>query len=75
MDRKLSMVIDGQIPEGYVVVCSSHRDSHSFVVKHLGPSVECPKCGCTAMSAMLATDFLAKQTSDRAAAPIAAEAR
>ena len=69
------MVIDGRIPEGYVVVCSSHRDSHSFVVKHLGPSVECPKCGRTAMSTSLATEFLAKQNSDKAAAAIAIVAR
>jgi hypothetical protein len=62
------MVIDGRIPEGYVVVCNSRRDSHSFVVKQLGPSVECPKCGFTAMSTGLAIEFLAKRMRDKAAA-------
>ena len=61
------MIIDGRLPEGYVVVCASDRDSHSFLVRHLGPSVECPKCGCTAISTDLATAFLFKQVDDRAA--------
>jgi hypothetical protein len=61
------MVIDGRLPEGYVIVCYSRRGSHSFLVKQLGPSVECPKCGSTAISTGLATEFLAKQLRDRPA--------
>ena len=60
------MVIDGRLPEGYVIVCHARVESHSFLVKQLGPSVECPKCGCTAISTALATEFLAKQAGDRA---------
>ena len=69
------MVIDGRIPEGYVVVCSSRGDSHSFVVRHLGPSVECPRCGCAAMSTELAMAFLAKQTGGRDGTLVGAGAR
>ena len=61
------MVIDGRLPEGYVILCHSGRESHSFLVKRLGPSVECPRCGCTEISTALATEFLAKQARDRAA--------
>jgi hypothetical protein len=60
------MIIDARLAEGYVVICSSHHDSHSFLVKQLGPSVECPKCGSTAVSTMLATEFLAQRISDNA---------
>jgi hypothetical protein len=52
------MIIDGKLPQGYVVVCSSGQHSHSFLVRRLGPSVECPKCGRTALSADLATEFV-----------------
>ena len=69
------MVIDGRIPEGYVVVCSSHGESHSFLVKNLGPSVECPRCGCTAVSTELAMAFLAKQTGGRDGTLVGAGAR
>ena len=63
--RDIGLVIDGRLPEGYVIVCHSHREVHSFLVKQLGPSVECPKCGCTAISALLATEFSAKQIRDQ----------
>ena len=59
------MIIDGRLPEGYVIICDSHRESHSFLVKHLGPSVECPRCGCTAISTLLVTEFSAKQAHGR----------
>ena len=35
------MIIDARLAEGYVVICSSHHDSHSFLVKQLGPNVIC----------------------------------
>jgi hypothetical protein len=47
------MILDGRLPQGYVVVCTSGGDSHSFLVRRLGPSVECPGCGRTALSADL----------------------
>ena len=47
------MVLDGRLPEGYVVVCTAGGDPHSFLVRRLGPSVECPDCGRTALSAKL----------------------
>ena len=56
------MIIDGRLPEGYVVVCSSSGDGHSFVVRRLGPSVECPRCGCTEISTTLAAEFVVKQS-------------
>jgi hypothetical protein len=47
------MILDGRLPQGYVVVCTNSSDSHSFLVRRLGPSVECPACGQTALSADL----------------------
>ena len=61
------MTIDGRLPEGFVIVCEFHPSGHSFLVSQLGLTVECPKCGHTAISTLLATEFLAKQTADRAA--------
>jgi hypothetical protein len=52
------MIIDGRLPQGYVVICNADNHSHSFLVKQLGPSVECPKCGRTALSTELATAFV-----------------
>jgi len=51
------MIIDGRLPQGYVVICNAEHHSHSFLVKQLGPSVDCPKCGRTALSTELATAF------------------
>jgi hypothetical protein len=45
------MIVDGRLPQGYVVVCTASGDAHSFLVRRLGPSVECPECGRTALSA------------------------
>jgi hypothetical protein len=47
------MYLDGKIPDGYVALCASNGEAHSFVVRRLGPSVECPQCGRTALSANL----------------------
>jgi len=52
------MIIDGRLPQGYVVICNADHHSHTFLVKQLGPSAECPKCGPTAMSTELATAFV-----------------
>lgn len=51
------MIIDGKLPEGYVVLCDICH-SFAFLVKNLGPSVECPKCGTTALSVDLVNDFV-----------------
>jgi len=47
------MYLDDRIPEGYVVICTGDGLEHSFVVRGLGLSVECPKCGRTALSPKL----------------------
>lgn len=52
------MTIDGKLPQGYVVICGSGRHSHTFLVRQLGPSVECPRCGDTALSVDLVAAFV-----------------
>lgn len=52
------MLIDAKITEGYVILCNEKSDEHVFIVRNLGPSVECPRCGSTALSGDLATDFV-----------------
>jgi hypothetical protein len=47
------MYLDGKIPEGFVVLCAPNGEAHSFVIRRLGPSVECPHCGRTELSANL----------------------
>ena len=53
------MFIDGKLPEGYVIICT--HDDHSFLVRRLGLTVECPRCGHTRFSADLAADFHAER--------------
>lgn len=60
------MYLDGRLPEGYVVLCSPEGDSHSFLVRRLGLSVECPECGRTALSAELVGDFYDRRTENAA---------
>jgi hypothetical protein len=45
--------LDDHLPDGYVFVCSRTGSEHSFILHRLGPSIECPKCGHTALSAEL----------------------
>jgi len=45
--------LDERLSEGFVIVCSSARGEHSFVLRGLGPSIECPLCGRTALSSQL----------------------
>jgi len=56
------MYIDEQLTEGYVIVCGGHSDQHSFLVKNLSLSVQCPTCGEVALSVELATDFVMRQS-------------
>jgi hypothetical protein len=44
------MQIDDKITEGYVILCHNKTEEHVFIVRTLGPAVECPKCGSTALS-------------------------
>lgn len=62
-----SMVIDGHLPQGYVVVCRTESHDHSFLAKRLGPSVECPLCGHTALSSDLVAAFYTDRSRSRAA--------
>lgn len=59
------MQIDDKIAEGYVILCNSKADEHVFIVRTLGPAVECPKCGSTALSGDLATDFVRRRRNGR----------
>ena len=49
--------IEGKLPEGYVVLCDNGHEEHSFIVQNLNVSVECPKCGTTALSTNLVTEY------------------
>jgi len=68
--RREQMVLDGRLPEGLVVVCTGGGEQHSFLARRLGPSVECPECGRTALSADLIQDYY-----DRNGHPAPAEFR
>lgn len=59
------MEIDAKISEGYVILCRARAEEHTFVVRTLGPAVECPKCGNTALSGDLATDFMRRKRKGR----------
>jgi len=47
------MYLDDRLPDGYVIVCAGGGGEHSFLLSKLGPSIECPRCGRTALSASL----------------------
>ena len=55
------MQIDAKLAEGYVILCNRTDEEHIFIVRSLGPAVECPKCGNTALSGDLATDFVRRR--------------
>lgn len=55
------MQIDAKITEGYVILCNNKSEEHVFIVRSLGPAVECPKCGSTALSGDLATDYIQRR--------------
>jgi hypothetical protein len=52
MPASAPMYLDDRLPEGYVV-CADTGAEHSFMLRRLGPSIECPKCGRTALPAGL----------------------
>src|SRR5262245_55258247 len=45
--------LDDHLPDGYVFVCSHTGSEYSFILRRLGPSIECPRCDHTALSAEL----------------------
>ncbi len=49
--------IEGKLPEGHVVLCDNDHEEHSFIVQNLNVSVECPRCGTTALSTNLVTEY------------------
>jgi hypothetical protein len=57
IERGARMYLDGRLPEGYVVLCTADADPHSFLVRRLGLSVECPQCGRTALSSDLVVAY------------------
>ncbi len=54
--------IEGKLPEGYVVLCDNGHEEHSFIVQNLNVSVECPRCGMTAVSTNLVTEYTLRAT-------------
>ena len=57
--------IEGKLPEGYVVLCGNGHEEHSFVVQNLNVSVECPRCGMTALSTNLVTEYTLRTPYDQ----------
>ncbi len=51
--RRALMYLDERLSEGFVIVCAAADGEHSFVLRRLGPSIECPRCGRTALSSQL----------------------
>ncbi len=47
------MYLDERLSEGFIIVCAGGGGEHSFVMRGLGPSIECPQCGRTALSSRL----------------------
>lgn len=59
------MQIDAKIADGYVILCRKKAVEHVFLVRNLGPSVECPKCGSARLSGDLATEFIRRRKYDQ----------
>ena len=55
------MYIDDKLAEGYVMVCDGGGEQHSFLVRNLSLSVQCPNCGKVELSVDLATDFVMRR--------------
>ena len=53
MPKQVPMYLDERLSEGFVIVCAGGGGEHSFVMRGLGPSIECPQCGRTALSSQL----------------------
>ena len=53
----LSMYLDDRLPDGHIVICTGGGTEHSFCLRRLGVSVECPICGQIALSVDLVADL------------------
>lgn len=51
--KQAPMYLDERLSEGFIIVCADGTGEHSFVLRGLGPSIECPQCGRTALSSQL----------------------
>jgi|SRR6185503_8040712 len=58
--QRAPIYLDERLSEGFVVVCSGGNGEHSFVLRGLGPSIECPLCGRTALSSQLVDAYYEK---------------
>jgi hypothetical protein len=63
------MYLDGRLPEGHVVICAPSCEPHSFLVRRLGVSVECPQCGRTALSADLIVAYYTRRSDEAIVVP------
>lgn len=46
----------GKVPEGHVILCGRSGDEHTFLIRSLGISVECPRCGAVRAGVDLAVE-------------------
>jgi hypothetical protein len=67
------MYIDARLPGGHVVVCSGTGADHSFLVRRLGLSIECPICGSIALSGDLIASYYERMMSESGFAVIRRE--
>jgi len=54
---RASMRMLARLSLGNVVLCAGHGKPHSFLVRRLGLSVQCPTCGQAALSVDLLAEF------------------
>jgi hypothetical protein len=54
---RASMRLLARLSLGNVMLCTGNGDVHSFLVRRLGLSVECPTCGQVALSVDLLAEF------------------
>lgn len=64
-----TMYLDGKLPEGYVVICAPNGEPHSFIIRRLAVSVECPQCGRTALSASLIAAYYERLSDEAIVVP------
>lgn len=50
------LTLVGKVPEGHVILCGRSGDEHTFLIRSLGISVECPHCGAVRAGVDLAVE-------------------
>lgn len=50
------LTLAGKVPEGHVILCGRPGDEHTFLIRSLGVSVECPHCGAVRAGVDLAVE-------------------